>query len=629
MRPPKIFLKSFLAVFVLSGIYMGAIFFFFIPKIEHNIIQLENAIGKAQLDKTVRIIQDSAQELKRFKAIALQEHKDKLKKLTETVYSIIQYKYHQSLREGSDVQQIQNDALCLISGLQYGNRDYFYVSGYDSVLISHPYLQNKDFSTIKDMHGNLIVPPLVKIAREKGEGFYRYWWKKNNADPKPYEKLTFAKNFAPWKWVVGTGVYIDDIDQEISSRKHKLIERLKSVLHTTQIGDSGYVYVFDSLGNMLIHPDKHVENSNFSTWKNPGKSSYIFDDLIHAYRHGDKTLYYNWNKPTDKDNYTYKKVSWIEYEPNFDWYICSSAYLDEFYLDSENLKRFIAYFSLLILLLLVAIGFYFWKQIFSPIIALARNAEEVRQGNLKSRYEGVINDDETGLLASEFNHMLDTINHQLETLDRNVQEKTKELTTALDEKELLLRELHHRVKNNLYVINSIVGLQSFQKDTMSIDACVQVLQERIHSIALGHEMLYKSHLLSKASAQEYLMTLVQSIIDAYVDDPEACECVYDIDPIVLEMDALISIGLIVNELVTNAVKHAFASHKPWLKVSLKKKNNSIELQIEDRGTGLDKSPHGGIGLELVTMLVQQHGGNWKHRVDGGTHILVTLPEIEL
>jgi two-component sensor histidine kinase len=105
--------------------------------------------------------------------------------------------------------------------------------------------------------------------------------------------------------------------------------------------------------------------------------------------------------------------------------------------------------------------------------------------------------------------------------------------------------------------------------------------------------------------------------------------VYDIDPIVLEMDALISIGLIVNELVTNAVKHAFASHKPWLKVSLKKKNNSIELQIEDRGTGLDKSPHGGIGLELVTMLVQQHGGNWKHRVDGGTHILVTLPEIEL
>jgi len=138
MRPPKIFLKSFLAVFVLSGIYMGAIFFFFIPKIEHNIIQLENAIGKAQLDKTVRIIQDSAQELKRFKAIALQEHKDKLKKLTETVYGVIQYKYHQSLREGSDVQQIQNDTLRLISSLQYGNRDYFYVSRYDNVLISHP-----------------------------------------------------------------------------------------------------------------------------------------------------------------------------------------------------------------------------------------------------------------------------------------------------------------------------------------------------------------------------------------------------------------------------------------------------------------------------------------------------------
>jgi len=622
MKLPKIFLKSFLLILLLSSIYFGFIFSIFIPQIEKNIISLEDSIGKAQLEKTVQIIQNSALELKNYEAIALEQRKDELKKLTDVVYNIIQVNYKESLKEGANVTKIKEQTLQLIAKLQYGNSDYFYVSTYDDILISHPYLKNKDFSKIKDVYGNLVVPPLVKIAREKGEGFIRYWWKKNNEDPTPYEKLTYAKNFSPWGWVVGTGVYIDDINREVQNRKKKLIERLKKILRSTKIGKSGYVYIFDSSGNMLIHPNITLENINFKDWKNPGKESYIFDDLVDAYKHGNKTLYYNWDTPSDKKNYSYKKISWIEYEPTFDWYICSSAYLDEFYQDSDNLKSFIISFAVIMTLFLILIGLYFLKQIFYPIVALAKNAEEVKRGNLQSRYTGEINNDETGLLAQEFNNMLDTINSQIDTLDKKVQEKTEKLTIALNEKEILFKELNHRVKNNLYVINSIIGLQAFQEEKVSLEQFIEIIQHRIDSMALGHEMLNRSKDSYTVDTKEYITTLVDSLIKAYIENPSSCKCIYKIDSFTLNMDKLLSCGLIINELVTNAIKYAFNSKENQLTISFIKVDDMLELSVKDNGAGFKRGEYDGVGLELVEMLVTQLEGTIEFKNERGSSIII-------
>jgi methyl-accepting chemotaxis protein len=76
-------------------------------------------------------------------------------------------------------KKFKDEVIELVSKLRYGDNNYFFISDYNSVLISHPYLKNKDFSNIKDIKGNLIVPPMVEIARKHGEGFYSYWWKKN------------------------------------------------------------------------------------------------------------------------------------------------------------------------------------------------------------------------------------------------------------------------------------------------------------------------------------------------------------------------------------------------------------------------------------------------------------------
>ena len=622
MKIPKIFLKIFSIMFVLTLIYIIFVFFILIPKIENNTIALENTIGKAQLQKTVQLVQSYAQELQNYEEIALEQRQGELKKLTSVVYGIIKENYEKSLLPKADEKKIKEKTLNLISKLRYGNNDYFYVSNYSNILISHPYLKNKDFSNIKDIHSQLIVPPLVKIAREKGEGFIRYWWKKNSNNPTPYEKLTYAKNFAPWKWVVGTGVYIDDIKKEAENRKKLLIERLKKILNNTKIGKNGYVYIFDSKGNMIIHPNKNLEGKNFSHFPNPGKNSYIYDDLINAYKHGDKILYYNWDTPKDSGNYTYKKISWIEYEPNFSWYICSSEYINEAHADSDNLKRFMIYSILVMVFLIISIGLYFIKQIFQPILTLAHNAQEVIDGNLKARYKKKINNDEIGLLAKQYNTMLNKIKIQMDTLDTKVQEKTEELTVALKEKEILLREINHRLKNNLNVISSIIGLQIFQTHNIKIEDFIHTIQQRIKAMAIGHEMLSQSSNLSSLNAKEYITKLVNSLMDAYIQNPSSCDCRFDIDPIELELDKLLICGLIINELVTNAIKYALKNPDNYLLISLKQKNKILELVVKDNGKGFTPEERNGIGLELVEILVKQINGNININTEKGTIIKI-------
>ncbi len=623
----KIYLKAIVGALILVAVYAMMTLFVFLPHIEEHIITLEERIGEAQLQKTVQIVKSAGMEMTSYADHALVAHKKRLESLTETVWQIIAAQERRTRDKSEDeVSRLQQEALALISELSYGDSDYYFVSDHDCILISHPYLQGKDFSNVKDLYGNFIVPPMVEVAKKEGAGFTSYWWKKNNDDPSIYEKLSYAKAFEPWEWVVGTGVYIDNIDKEIDERKAALISRLKAILKNTKVGQSGYIYIFDADGNMIVHPNSALEGTNFKTLENPGTGRYIFDDLINAYHHGDQTLYYLWDTSNDRDNYVYEKVSWIDYDPYFKWYICSSGYVDEFRSESSLMRQFVIYTAMLTSLLITGIGLYFTKLILKPVIALSQNAKEVINGNFQARYRGKIYDDETGVLATQHNLMLDTINEHIETLDQKVQEKTKELSTSLKEKEMLLKEIHHRVKNNLFVISGILGLQAFQNKQSSVDEFVETIQNRIQSIAMAHEMLYKNDAEEDLlDVRRYITTLVDSLLRAYVEDDDSYRCHYEIEPLELSLDQVVSCGLIINELVTNTIKYAFKGYDDLLIIALHRRDDgSIELMIQDNGKGIEKDKEEGIGLELVRMSVTQLEGTMQIDVAQGTKITIVF-----
>ncbi len=190
----------------------------------------------------------------------------------------------------------------------------------------------------------------------------------------------------------------------------------------------------------------------------------------------------------------------------------------------------------------------------------------------------------------------------------------EKIKAALIEKELLLRELNHRVKNNLQVINSLLNLQAHKIKDEEVRGILRESHLRIKSIAMVHEKLYSSSDFSRIDMKEYLNSLVRSIAHSFniVDDTVSLKVMAD-EGIWFNMDMVIHCGLIINELVTNAFKYAFPDNrKGEVCVELKAgKNNVYELVVRDNGIGLpkdfDMKSSRTLGLELVNILARQLG----------------------
>ncbi len=189
-----------------------------------------------------------------------------------------------------------------------------------------------------------------------------------------------------------------------------------------------------------------------------------------------------------------------------------------------------------------------------------------------------------------------------------------EFKSALKEKEVLLKEVHHRVKNNLQVISSILNLQtSYVKDKETADL-LKECQNRIKTMAYIHESLYQTKDFLHINFSEYIINLVKNLFYSYDANQQKIKTIFDIDTIFLNLDTSIPCGLIVNELVSNALKYAFTdSSMGCITIKIKKtKKDKIEMVIADNGKGLpdniDYKNTETLGLQLVTILAEQISG---------------------
>lgn len=215
------------------------------------------------------------------------------------------------------------------------------------------------------------------------------------------------------------------------------------------------------------------------------------------------------------------------------------------------------------------------------------------------------------------------------TAYKNAEEKLRQ---ALDEKEALLKEIHHRVKNNLQVISSLLKLQA--EKTTNGDAQDALLGgiNRIKSMAIIHEKLYQSQDLAWINMGEYLEELVNSLLVSYGKRAEKVDVQFDIAQVSLGIDKAIPCALIVNELVTNSLKHAFPeARKGKINIGLlPATSESYELTVSDNGIGmsenLDLSSMETLGLQLVDMLVRQLRGSMKLKIKHGTKFRIRFPK---
>jgi len=222
----------------------------------------------------------------------------------------------------------------------------------------------------------------------------------------------------------------------------------------------------------------------------------------------------------------------------------------------------------------------------------------------------------------------------IEGIARDITERKlaeEALKQSLREKEILIREIHHRVKNNMQVISSILNLQSALLSDPEAKAAFKECQYRIKSMAMVHERLYRTKDLTNIDFGEYLNTLAQNIFLDQQVKPDQIKLNLDIEPINLSINVAVPLGLILNELITNCFKHAFpGGRKGNIWVSFKKlPKGLVELRVKDDGIGfpkgLDYKKAESLGLVIINTLVDQIDGKIKLTRDGGTDIRLTFP----
>ncbi len=287
------------------------------------------------------------------------------------------------------------------------------------------------------------------------------------------------------------------------------------------------------------------------------------------------------------------------------------------------------------------------RVISEPILHLANKAREVSLQKDYSIRAKKFSKDEVGFLTEQFNEMLSRIqehevalqlaSHELENKAQQLQIELserkgaeKKIKKSLEEKEVLLKEIHHRVKNNLQVISSLLYLQSNKATEQQTVELFNESQNRIRSMALIHEKLYQSENLININFTDYIKSLISYLSNSYQTELYKIKIDKKIENVLLSIDKAIPCGLIINELVSNSLKHAFPDSKKGkinIKMSLNKQKY-VHLIVEDNGIGLPEKLNpekaDSLGLQLINTLTKQLRGTIKHQNSNGTKFIITF-----
>ena len=216
-------------------------------------------------------------------------------------------------------------------------------------------------------------------------------------------------------------------------------------------------------------------------------------------------------------------------------------------------------------------------------------------------------------------------------LNRRINRQKDIISTALKEKNILLKEIHHRVKNNLQVVSSLLNLQSKYVEDHNAQIALKEGQNRVKAMAIIHQKLYQGTQLTSIEMSDYMPRLIAYLFDSYNIDKERIELVTKIEPLHLDVDTVIPMGLIINELISNSLKHGFpGSARGRIIVELKEELDTLVLKVIDDGIGMqiekEKDSIPNFGSQLVHAFADQLDADLMIRSEEGTQVTISIKD---
>lgn len=459
----RLFFRMFVLVMPVIVVFSVGLYVFSVPLIKSTAFEIEQDAGRTILNNVFELAARIQLNLVRHRMVAVKAHQRQLKNVITLAES-----YGRQVMLDADAGLMSHDEALkkFLNGLrsfQYGNNDYIWVADYNAKLVSHPDpdFHGVDAVDIRDERERETVRELVRLAQQNGEGYRVYYWRRLGTSTET-EKISYYRDFPEWGIVMGTGVYLDDITQEVESRRLEAVEELRRLMNGIKIAKTGYLYIFDSNYNMLIHPNPNIEGTNFGDLRDTLTGKFIGEQLVSVVD-DPNGLVYKWDKPSDPGHYDYDKVAWVRRFEAFDWYIASSVYADELQKSSQTLGNRILYLSITGLILSTLLISIFIRHLTAPIFKLAQTALRVQEGDLHAQ-SNLVRDDEFGILSRAFDSMIRQVRDNIDTLDNKVHARTAELeqtnlhlTSAIQSKEQASLELSLIERRQRLILDAIPG----------------------------------------------------------------------------------------------------------------------------------------------------------------------------
>ena len=216
-------------------------------------------------------------------------------------------------------------------------------------------------------------------------------------------------------------------------------------------------------------------------------------------------------------------------------------------------------------------------------------------------------------------------------LYHRIKKQRQQIAAQSQKLEVMMKELHHRVKNNLQIVSSLLSLQTYKVQDEGTVLVLKESQQRVQAMSFIHQRLYKTEALTAVNMKEYLTDLAESLVSSYGYDRDGFDLHITVEKEMLDIDRALPIGLIINEIVTNALKYAYAEvSRPSLQIALKDEATKMVCLIKDNGIGINeqqwKQKKNSFGKQLITALCKQLRAQQSLEVNEGTQFTITIPK---
>jgi len=466
---------------------------------------------KGQAKEEIRVVTENL----------LREKRAKLQEITDAASSIITTAYNDANSQEKIIALYQSDlrnivnaamdvvesidrnrslseaeqkrmALQAIKNLRYNQNDYIWINDSRPFMIMHPMkpaLDGTDLSNFADPNGKKLFVEFSKVCAASGEGFVNYMWPKPGED-EPVEKISYAKLYEPWDWILGTGVYLESSETEIMNRARDAISELR-------YGDDqkGYFWIHNMDVEMVMHPIKpELDGTDISTTKDPNGKA-LFVEMMEVCRDsGAGFVEYMWPKPGFDQ--PVKKLSYVKLHPETGWILGTGIYLDDVDAIVEGVKKQVnssirnQTISLILLVMvitgiMIAVVSYISNRISKPIVYASKLLGEIAtgEGDLTARMR-IDTKDEVGQLASNFNEFV----KKLQAIIKEVAENASQVHDSANRLNRTSSDLNTHSEGSHEKANNVS--KSSNEVTMNMTSVASAMEEastNMHVIATATE----------------------------------------------------------------------------------------------------------------------------------------------